>query len=93
MKEIKLTGREKAAIKAIDFSTGSTGAEIFEYTKIEESELVQMLNGLADVGYIEAYAPDNDLPYNGAVPEDQFSAARFEVNPSYALQLKEAMRR
>lgn len=93
MKEIKLSGREKAAIKAIDDSTGSTGAEILERTKIDESDLLAMLNGLADVGYVEAYPQDSEIPFPAAVPANRFLETRFEVNPSYALQLREAMKR
>jgi hypothetical protein len=93
MKEIKLTGREMAAIKAIDYATGSTGLEICEHTRMDESELIDMLNGLSDVGYVEAYAAGNDLPLTKSVPLEAFATTRFEINPSYALQLKEAMRR
>ena len=93
MKEIKLSGRERAVIKAIDESTGSTGAEIVERTKLDASDLLAMLNGLADVGYVEAFAPNSELPFPAAVPEEQFLGTRFEVNPSYAMQLREAMKR
>ncbi len=93
MKPIKLTGREAAAIKAIDYTTGSTGAEIHARTHMEETELVDLLNGLAEVGYVEAYASGSDLPLTTHVSAEAFATARFEINPSYALQLKESMRR
>lgn len=93
MKQIKLTGREMAAIKAIDYATGSTGAEIAERTHIEETELLDLLNGLSEVGFLEAYAIGSELPLTKQVPPEAFASARFEINPSYALQLKEAMRR
>jgi hypothetical protein len=93
MKEIKLTGREMAALKAIDYSTGSTGAEISAHTHIDETELLDVLNGLTDIGYVEAYPAGSECPLANEVQPEAFTTTRFEINPSYALQLKEAMRR
>lgn len=87
MKQIKLSGREQAVLRAIDFSTGSTGAEIGATTHIEPDELADILNGLCAVGYVEVF------PSAERVTEESCAAARFEVNPSYALDLKTALRR
>jgi hypothetical protein len=92
MKEIKLTGREKAVIKAIDPTMGSIGSDILERTKLEEDELLDLLNGLTDVGYVEAYTAAGS-PIQVHVTPDRFAGTRYEVNPSYALQLREALRR
>ena len=93
MKEIKLSGREIAILRAIDFATGATGPEIVEHSRIERDDVLDILNGLSDVGFLEGYAPGKDLPIPGRITAEEFEVARFEVNPSYALQLRGAMRR
>ncbi len=87
MKHIKLSGREQAVLRAIDYASGSTGEEIHTTTHIDEDELADILNGLCDVGYVEVF------PYAEKVTPQTCPASRFEVNPSYALELKEALRR
>lgn len=87
MKTIKLTGRERAVLRAIDFSTGSTGEEIMTRTNIDADELVDILNSLISVGYAEV------VPYAEATTYLTFRESTFEVNPSYALDLREAMKR
>jgi DNA-binding MarR family transcriptional regulator len=87
MKKIKLTGRELAVMRALDFANGNTGAEIAERTHIEAEDLVDILNGMCDTGYMEPH------PYVERVTEEDFAARHFDVNPSYALELKEAIRR
>jgi DNA-binding IclR family transcriptional regulator len=87
MKQIKLSGREMAVLRAIDYAVGSTGQEIHERTNIEGSDVADILNGLCDVGYVEVY-PEVKL-----VTAETYAASRFEVNPSYWQHLKEAMRR
>ena len=87
MKQIKLSGREQAVLRAIDYTSGSTGEEIRETTHIDGDELADILNGLCDVGYVEVF------PYADKVTFLSYGASRFEVNPSYALELKEALKR
>jgi hypothetical protein len=87
MKQIKLSGRELAVLRSIDYASGSTGTEIRERTSIDGSDLVDILNGLADVGYVETF------PFVEPVTFLNYEATRFEINPAYALQLKGAMRR
>jgi hypothetical protein len=87
MKRIKLTGREQAVLRSIDYANGSTGEEIFERTQIEPGDLADVLHALCDVGYVECFP---NLPH---ITFLNYAATRFEVNPSYALELKEAMRR
>ena len=87
MKHIKLSGREQAVLRAIDYASGSTGEEIHGITHIDTDELADILNGLCDAGYVEVF------PYAEHVTPLTCPASRFEVNPSYALELKEALRR
>lgn len=87
MKHIKLSGREQAVLRAIDYTSGSTGEEIHSITHIDPDEVADILNGLCDAGYVEVF------PYAEHVTPVTCPAARFEVNPSYALELKEALRR
>jgi len=87
MKQIKLSGREQAVIRAIDYTTGSTGDEICERTHIDPIDVVDILNGLYQVGYVECFPPVEP------VTSLNYAATRFEVNPAYSLQLREALRR
>ncbi len=87
MKQLKLVGREIAVLRAIDYAVGSTGEEIHARTQIDEQDLADILNGLMDLGYVEPF------PFVEPVSTDAIHATRFEINPSYAQQLKEAMRR
>lgn len=87
MREIKLSGREQAVIRSIDYALGSTGTEIQERTQIDGSDLADILNGLCDVGYVESFPVTEPITYLNYAP------IRYEVNPSYALQIKEAMKR
>jgi len=87
MKQIKLSGRERSVLRYIDFATGTPGTELLENTKLEAGELVGVLNGLMTVGYVEM------VPYAEETDEATFREVTFEVNPSYALDLREAMKR
>ncbi len=87
MKHIKLSGREQAVLRAIDYTSGSTGEEIQEITHIEGEEVADILNGLCDAGYVEVF------PYAEKITYLTYEKSRFEQNPSYALELKEALRR
>ena len=85
MKKIKLTGREIATLRAIDFSIGTKGSEIAEHTRICMEDLADILNGLMEGGFVETE------PASHSVSLAELPATHFEVNPSYALDLKEAM--
>lgn len=87
MKQIKLSGRELAVLRAIDYATGNTGTEICDKTSIEGTEVADILNGLCEVGFVEIN------PYADQVTLTNYADSLFEINPSYALQLKESMRR
>ncbi len=85
MKQIKLSGRERAVLRALDFSTGTSGEELLERTKLAPEDLVDVLNGLMSVGYAEM------RPYAEMTSLEAFGETVFDVNPSYAIQLREAL--
>jgi len=85
MKKIKLSGRERTVLRAIDFATGTSGEEMLERTKLAPEDLVDVLNGLMTVGYAEM------RPYAEHTSIETLRETMFDVNPSYALQLREAM--
>jgi hypothetical protein len=87
MKKIKMSGREISVLRAIDFSLGTLGGEIMERTHIERGDLIDILNSLMDIGYVETNPASKHVDF-GALEETV-----FEVNPSYALDLKEAIKR
>jgi hypothetical protein len=90
MKVIKLSGRETAVLRAIE-TEGNTGAEIQKRTQISAEDLTDILNGMSDVGYVEAYKPNTNLPLMDPVKHTEVLELRFEVNPSYAQELKKAI--
>ena len=87
MKSIKLSGREMAVLRSIDYANGSTGNELRERTALDGGDLADILNALCEIGYVEV------IPMVEPVTFLNYEESRFEINPSYALQLKEAMRR
>jgi hypothetical protein len=87
MKIIKLSGREMSVLKAIDFSTGSPGDEVLQRTNLQPDELVDVVNGLMDVGYVETNPPMERITA-GLLPQ-----VVLDVNPGYVHDLRTAMRR
>jgi len=85
MKIIKLSGRESSVVRAIDFSTGTLGSDLFERTKIELDELTALVNGLMDAGFLESTPPCERLT------EPLLMTTLIEVNPGYAHELKGAL--
>jgi DNA-binding MarR family transcriptional regulator len=85
MKKIKLSGKEIAVVRAINFATGTLGSEIFDRTRIEIGELTGIINGLMDVGFLEC------SPYSENVTEESVMKVNIEVNPGYAHELKAAL--
>lgn len=87
MKKIKLSGRESAVLHAIGLTAGSTGVEIATRTSIEPVDLTDILNGLMDSGFVECSPPAEHVTL------ETMDDTHFEVNPSYALELRETLRR
>jgi len=85
MKKIKLSGKEIAVVRIINFATGTPGSEIFDRTKIEIGELTGIINGLMDVGFLEC------TPHYENVTEESLLNVMIEVNPGYAHELKAAL--
>lgn len=85
MKQIKLTGRERSVLRVLDFSCGNTGEELLESSRLESDDLVSVLNSLMAPGFLEMD------PYAEEATLETFFSARFDVNPSYAQELRAAM--
>jgi hypothetical protein len=92
MKKIKLSGREMAVLRAMD-NLGNTGAEIMEKTQISSVDLADILAALADVGYVECYRPGSKVETMEHIKASEVMTSRFEINPSYAQELKKALQR
>ncbi len=87
MRIIKFSGRELAVMRALDFSSGSPGSELLERTHMAASEMVEVLHGLMDAGYVETN------PQAESFPAAALEKTVFEVNPGYFQDLKTAIRR
>jgi hypothetical protein len=86
MKVLKFSGREVAVLRAIDFATGTMGAEIVVKTRIDPEETLDILNALLDSGYIETNPPQQEH-----VEQTAFHGTVFEVNPAFIHQLKKSL--
>ncbi|MEY2538742.1 MAG: hypothetical protein QOG67_2482 [Verrucomicrobiota bacterium] len=87
MRAIKLSGREASVVKAIGFTEGAIGAEIQDVTHMELEDVAEAVNSLIAAGFVES------VPYYEEVQLAEMSATAFEINPAYASQLKQAVRR
>ncbi|MGB8352385.1 MAG: hypothetical protein WCD79_00700 [Chthoniobacteraceae bacterium] len=87
MRKIKLSGREAAVVRSIDYTANTPGHEIRERTHMELEDLVDVLNGLMDAGFVETHPPSERV---AAVAFDQ---TLFEINPAYAQELRVSTRR
>ena len=87
MRQIKLSGRERAVLKALGFAEAVTGAQVLEHTQIQPEDLTDVLNALLAAGYVES------KPYREQVSADEMPATEFEVNPGYMHELKSSMQR
>lgn len=87
MRRIKLSGRERAVLKAIGFAEGAPGAELIEHTQMPAADLTDVINALLAAGYVES------KPYREQVIQAELSTTQFEVNPGYVHELRESMAR
>lgn len=87
MRNIKLTGREMCIVRALGFTESKLGAELQEFTHMEAEDVTDTLNSLISAGFAES------IPYSEEVQIEQMPATAFEINPAYALGLKEALLR
>jgi DNA-binding MarR family transcriptional regulator len=86
-KDIKLSGREMGVLRSIGFGLGVSGVELQERTALAADDLADVLNTLLDIGYIETRSLKERVEIDGVLEEN------FEINPSYANDLKLAMKR
>ena len=87
MRRIRLSGRERAVLKAIGFADGALGAQLQEHTHMPPDDLLDVLNALLAAGYAEC------KPYREQVDLAEMPATNFEVNPGYIHELRESMAR
>jgi hypothetical protein len=87
MRRIKLSGRERAVLKALGFANAMLGSEIVEYTQIQDDDVTDILNALLTAGYVES------KPYREQVTATEMVTFEFEVNPAYVHELKVSMAR
>lgn len=85
MRNIRLSGREIAVLRAIGYSEAMPGPDIAKGSNISEEDVIDVLSGLMDLGYVES------IPFMEKMVPGKFTETRFEVNPSYVQQLREAM--
>jgi hypothetical protein len=87
MRDIKLSGREAAVVRAIGFAESMLGAEILDSTRMEPEDVGDTLNGLIAAGFVET------IPYAEQVDLAEMPATAFEVNPAYVHELRVAISR
>jgi hypothetical protein len=87
MRQIKLTGRELAVLKALGFTSAVSGSDVLDYTQMHADDATDILNALLAAGYVES------KPYHDAVTAMEMPTIEFEVNPGYVHELKAAMAR
>jgi hypothetical protein len=87
MRSIKLSGREANVVRAIGFTEAALGADLQDATRMELDDIAVTINGLISAGFVET------IPYTEAVDLAELPVISFEVNPAYARDLKDALRR
>ena len=87
MRDIKLSGREAAIVRAIGFAESMLGAEILDSTRMEPEDVGDTLNGLIAAGFVET------IPYAEQIDLAEMPTTAFEVNPAYVHELRVAIAR
>jgi hypothetical protein len=87
MRDIKLSGREAAVVRAIGFAESMLGADILDSTRMEPEDVGDTLNGLIAAGFVET------IPYAEQVDLAEMPSTAFEVNPAYVHELRVAIAR
>ena len=85
MKQIRLSGREASVIRSLGFALGINGVELQENTRIAAEDLVDVLNGLMEVGYVEC------VPFAEQTTVAALTTTEYEVNSAYSHELKTAL--
>jgi hypothetical protein len=87
MRDVKLSGREAAVVRAIGFAESMLGAEILDFTRMEPEDVGDTLNGLIAAGFVET------IPYAEQIDLAEMPSTAFEVNPAYVHELRNAIAR
>jgi hypothetical protein len=87
MRDVRLSGREAAVVRALGFAESMLGAEILDMTHMELEDASDTLNGLIAAGLVET------IPYSEQIDMAEMPAIAFEVNPAYVHELRQAIAR
>lgn len=87
MRDVRLSGREAAVVRALGFAESMLGAEILDITHMELEDVSDTLNGLIAAGLVET------IPYSEQIDMAEMPATAFEVNPAYVHELRQAIAR
>jgi hypothetical protein len=87
MRDVRLSGRETAVVRALGFAESMLGADILDITHMELEDASDTLNGLIAAGLVET------IPYSEQVDMAEMPAIAFEVNPAYVHELRQAIAR
>jgi hypothetical protein len=85
MRDVRLSGREAAVVRALGFAEAMLGAEILDITHMELEDASDTLNGLIAAGLVET------IPYSEQIDMAEMPATAFEVNPAYVHELRQAI--
>jgi hypothetical protein len=85
MKQIRLSGREALVVRALGFALAMPGPELLENTRLSPEDLVDVINALMDVGFVEC------TPYAEHTTVEALPATEYEVNSAYTNELKAAL--
>jgi hypothetical protein len=85
MRRIKLSGREIGMIRIIGFGLGASGQEILEASSYEPDDLVDMMNGMMNAGFVIT------VPYRLEISLEHLLTTQFEINSGYAHELRKAL--
>ena len=85
MKQIRLSGREALVVRTLGFALAMPGPELIENARLSDEDLVDVLNGLMDVGYVEC------TPYTEHTTVEALPTTEYEVNSAYSHELKAAL--
>ncbi len=86
MRRIKLSGRERTVIRGVGFGEGLLGPDLVERTGLPVDELIDMINGMLECGFLET------TPYRDQITEEEFPSLTIEINPGYSQELREAIK-
>ncbi len=85
MKQIRLSGREVAVIRALGFGLAVPGSQLAEVTRLSEEDLADVLSAMMEVGYVES------TPFSERTDVAALATTEYEVNSAYTHELKAAL--